>query len=191
MARAQSGDLDAFEDLVNRHSRRVYRALVGVVGNFDEAQDAMQETFLKAFQHIGSFQRRSKFSTWLLMIASNTGLQRLRDRKPLESLDDAGAEPEEDFRPRQVRAWTENPEQLYSAAERRGLVERGMLRLPAKYRVVLVLRDIGTTIHGGDGHSARPGNSGDKKPPVPGAPDVARSSGASLRVAIGAERIGL
>ena len=60
MARAQSGDLDAFEDLVNRHTRRVYRALVGVVGSFDEAQDAMQETFLKAFQHIGSFQGRSK-----------------------------------------------------------------------------------------------------------------------------------
>jgi RNA polymerase sigma-70 factor (ECF subfamily) len=142
VARAQSGDLDAFEDLVNRHTRRVYRAMVGVVGSFDEAQDATQETFLKAFQHIGSFQSRSKFSTWLLTIASNTGLQRLRDRKPMESLDDAGAEPEEDFRPRQVRAWDENPEQLYSAAERRGLVERGMLKLPAKYRVVLVLRDL-------------------------------------------------
>ena len=49
VAIAQSGDLDAFEDLVNRHSRRVYRALVGVVGSFDEAQDATQETFLKAF----------------------------------------------------------------------------------------------------------------------------------------------
>ena len=49
---------------------------------------------------------------------------------------------QEEFRPRQVRAWTENPEQLYSAAERRGLVERGMLKLPAKYRVVLVLRDL-------------------------------------------------
>jgi RNA polymerase sigma-70 factor (ECF subfamily) len=134
--------LDAFEDLVNRRTRGVYRALVGVVGNFDEAQDAMQETFLKAYQQIGSFQGRSKFSTWLLMIASNTGLQRLRDRKPLESLDDAGAESQEDFRPRQVRAWTENPEQLCSAAERRGLVERGMLKLPAKYRVVLVLREL-------------------------------------------------
>ena len=75
MARAQSGDLDAFEDLVNRHNRRVYRALVGVVGNFDEAQDAMQETFLKAFQHIGSFQGRSKFSTWLLMIDRLSNLE--------------------------------------------------------------------------------------------------------------------
>jgi RNA polymerase sigma factor (sigma-70 family) len=102
----------------------------------------MQDTFLKAFQHIGSFQRRSKFSTWLLTIANNTGLQRLRDREPVESLDDAGTETEEDFRPRQIRTWADNPEQLYSAAERRQLVEQGMLRLPAKYRVVLVLRDI-------------------------------------------------
>jgi RNA polymerase sigma-70 factor (ECF subfamily) len=142
VAKAQGGDLDAFEELVARHSRRVYRALMGIVGNVEEAQDATQDTFLKAFQHIGSFQRRSRFSTWLLTIANNTGLQRLRDREPVESLDDAGTETEEDFRPRQIRTWADNPEQLHSAAERRQLVEQGMLRLPAKYRVVLVLRDI-------------------------------------------------
>ena len=142
VARAQGGDLDAFEELVTRHSSRVYRVLVGVVGNVEEARDAMQDTFLKAFQHIRSFQYRSKFSTWLLMIASNTGLQRLRDRRPSESLDDGGTGPEEDFRPRQVRTWADNPEEMYSAAERRRLVEEGMLRLPAKYRVVLILRDI-------------------------------------------------
>jgi RNA polymerase sigma-70 factor (ECF subfamily) len=140
--KAQGGDLDAFEELVTRHSRRVFRALIGIVGNVEEARDAMQDTFLKTFQHISSFQRRSKFSTWLLTIASNTGFQRLRDREPVESLDNAGAETEGDFHPRQVRTWADNPEQLYSASERRRLVEQGMLRLPAKYRVVLVLRDI-------------------------------------------------
>jgi RNA polymerase sigma-70 factor (ECF subfamily) len=142
VAKAQSGDLDAFEELVTRHSRRVFRALVGIVGNVEEARDAMQDTFLKAFQHISTFQRRSKFSTWLLTIANNTGLQRLRDREPVESLDNAGDGTEADFFPRQVRTWADNPEQLYSAAERRRFVEQGMLRLPAKYRVVLVLRDI-------------------------------------------------
>jgi len=81
----------------------------------------------------------------------------------------------------EVRAWTENPEQLYSAAERRGLVERGMLKLPAKVSGGAGSTRFGTTVHGGDGHGARPGNPGDKKPPVPGAPDVARSSRASLR----------
>ena len=141
VARVKAGDLDAFEELVTRHSRRVHRTLVGIVGNVPEAQDAFQETFLKAFRHIGSFQGRSTFSTWLLTIASNTGLQCLRERKPLESFDD-DHETEDEFHPRLVRAWANNPEQLYSEAERRGLVERAVMMLPSKYRVVLVLRDI-------------------------------------------------
>jgi RNA polymerase sigma-70 factor (ECF subfamily) len=101
----------------------------------------MQDTFLKAFQHLGDFEGRSKFSTWLVSIASNTGLQRLRERKNLESLDDEGGD-EEGFRPRQVCAWTDNPEQVCAKTEMRTLVENGVKQLPPKYRVVLVLRDI-------------------------------------------------
>jgi RNA polymerase sigma-70 factor (ECF subfamily) len=141
VARVQDGDLNAFEELISRHSRRVYRTLLTIVGNIEDAEDAMQDTFLKAFQHIGEFQRRSKFSTWLVRIASNTAIQRLRERGRFENIDD-GPETEEDFRPRQIRAWEDNPEQLYSRAERRGLVERELMKLPPKYRVVLVLRDI-------------------------------------------------
>jgi RNA polymerase sigma-70 factor (ECF subfamily) len=126
--------------LVIRHSRRVHRTLVGIVGNVQDAQDAFQETFLKAFRYIGSFEGRSTFSTWLLSIASNTALQCLRERKSLESFDDEDYV--EEFHPRFVRAWGDNPEQLYSEAERRGLVERAVMMLPSKYRVVLVLRDI-------------------------------------------------
>ena len=88
VARVQAGDLEAFEELVIRHSRRVHRTLVGIVGNVQEAQDAFQETFLKAFRYIGSFEGRSTFSRWLLSIASNTALQCLRERKPLESFDE-------------------------------------------------------------------------------------------------------
>src|SRR5712691_5269858 len=139
VARVQSGDLDAFEDLINRHSQRVYRTLVGILGDPDEAWDAMQDTFLKAFQHLDAFEGRSKFSTWLVSIASNTGLQRLRERKNVESLDDSGFESEEDFRPRQFKAWGDDPEQLYSQTEMRALVENGVMKLPAKYRIVLVL----------------------------------------------------
>lgn len=141
VARVKAGDLNAFEELVARHSRRVHRTLVGIVGNVPEAQDAFQETFLKAFRHLSSFQGRSTFSTWLLTIASNTGLQCLRERKPLESFDD-DHETADEFHPRLVRAWANNPEQLYSEAERREIVERAVTMLPAKYRVVLVLRDI-------------------------------------------------
>jgi RNA polymerase sigma-70 factor, ECF subfamily len=142
VARVQGGNLEAFEDLVRRHGRRVYRTLAGILGNPEEAQDATQDAFLKAFEHIGEFQGRSKFSTWLLSIARNTGLQRLRERENVESLDEGASEGEEEFRPRQVRAWQENPEQLYSQKESRELVEKGVMGLPAKYRVVVMLRDI-------------------------------------------------
>lgn len=138
----RSGNVDAFEQLIERHSRRVYRTLVGILGDPEDARDAMQDTFLKAFQHLDNFQGRSKFSTWLVSIATNTGLQRLRERKPLESLDEGASEAEETFRPRQIRAWTDDPEQLYSQAERRQLIESSVMKLPAKYRVAVVLRDL-------------------------------------------------
>jgi RNA polymerase sigma-70 factor (ECF subfamily) len=142
VARVRNGDSDAFEVLVTRHRRRVYRTLLGILGSRDEACDAMQDTFVKAFQHLGEFQGRSKFSTWLVSIASNTGLQLLRDRKLMQSLDEDRSEADESFRPRQIRAWTEDPEQLFSRTEMRALVEEGVMKLPAKYRVVLILRDI-------------------------------------------------
>jgi RNA polymerase sigma-70 factor, ECF subfamily len=141
VARAQKGDLDAFEELLIRHNQRVYRTLVGILGNPDDARDAMQDTFLKVFQHLAGFEGRSKFSTWLVSIATNTGIQRLRERRPMESLDESSPD-DETFRPRQVQAWIDDPEQLYSQAEMRSLIENGVLKLPVKYRMVLMLRDI-------------------------------------------------
>jgi RNA polymerase sigma-70 factor (ECF subfamily) len=142
VTKVRDGDSDAFEELVTRHERRVYRTLVSITGDAEEAQDAMQDTFLKAFQNIGNFQGRSKFSTWLLAIATNVGIQRLRERRRFGRIEEHGPEAEEEFRPRHVRPWADDPEQLYSQAERRGLVESALLTLPPKYRVVLVLRDL-------------------------------------------------
>jgi RNA polymerase sigma-70 factor (ECF subfamily) len=142
VAQAQSGSLEAFEELVRRHSQLIYRALAAILGNPADAQDAMQDTLLSAFKHIRTFQGRSKFSTWLVSIARNSALQRLRRDKTLESLDDGEYNEERDFRPRQVRAWQDNPEQFYSKSEMRQLVERGILALPANYRAVVMLRDI-------------------------------------------------
>jgi RNA polymerase sigma-70 factor (ECF subfamily) len=142
VAQAQNGNLEAFEELVRRHSQLIYRALAGILGNPADAQDAMQDTFLSAFKHIRAFQGRSKFSTWLVSIARNSALQRLRRDKTLESLDEDEYNEERDFRPRQVRAWQDNPEQFYSKSEMRQLVERGILALPANYRAVVMLRDI-------------------------------------------------
>src|SRR5262249_16986869 len=142
VASVRGGDLDAFQELVRRYNGRIYRTLVGILGDPEEAKDAVQDAFLKAFQHLGDFERRSKFSTRLVCIDRNVGLERLRGRKRLESLDDGGFETEEGFRPRQVQAWKEDPEQLYSDAEVRGLMEKELTKLPAKYRVVVMLRDI-------------------------------------------------
>jgi RNA polymerase sigma-70 factor (ECF subfamily) len=138
VARVQNGETEAFEELVRKHGRRVYRSLLGIVGNPEEAEDALQDAFLKAFQHLPHFERRSRFSTWLVRIAINTGLQRMRGRKNVDSLD----EENEEFRPRNIQAWTDTPEEFYSREELRRLVEKEVMKLPVKYRVALMLRDL-------------------------------------------------
>src|SRR6266436_908530 len=140
VVRVQGGDTDAFEELVRRHSRRIFGTLAGLLGNLDDARDVTQDVFLKAFEHIARFEGRSKFSTWLTSIAINTGTELLRQRKPSESLD--GGEEDDEFRPRQIQSWADNPEQVLAATQRTHLVREGVLRLPEKYRVVVLLRDI-------------------------------------------------
>jgi RNA polymerase sigma-70 factor, ECF subfamily len=136
--RVRNGETDAFEELVRKHGRRVYRSLLGIVGRRDEAEDALQDVFFKAFQHLPHFEGRSRFSTWLVRIAINTGLQRIRSRKEFDSID----EENEEFRPRNIQVWTETPEEFYSREELRRLVEREVMKLPVKYRVALMLRDL-------------------------------------------------
>jgi len=142
VAQAQAGNLESFEELVRRHTQLIYRALIAILGDTADAQDAMQDTLLSAFKHIGGFQGRSKFSTWLVSIARNAALRRLRGRRNTESLDQNDSQEDRDFRPRQIAAWQENPEQNHSKSEIRQLVERGLLQLPAKYRIIVMLRDI-------------------------------------------------
>jgi RNA polymerase sigma-70 factor (ECF subfamily) len=139
--RTRHGDLDAFDDLVRRHQHRIYRTLMAITRKNDEAEDGVQNVFLRAFQHIGGFQGASKFATWLTRIAINEGSERLRMRKNLVSLDDPNAGDDALFRPRNVAEWG-NPEQLYSQAELRSRVEQELLKLPAKYRVPVMLRDL-------------------------------------------------
>jgi RNA polymerase sigma-70 factor, ECF subfamily len=138
VARVQAGDTDAFEELVRKHGRRIYRSLVGILGSADEAEDAMQDVFMKAFQHIGDFERRSRFSTWLVRIAINTAIQRVRGRKEIDSLEEEDGE----FRPRNIQAWQDDPEQCCSKEEMRRLIEKEIIKLPVKYRLVLMLRDV-------------------------------------------------
>ncbi len=141
-ASARAGSLEAFEELIRRHSRLVYRALTAMLGNQDQAQDAMQDVMLSAYEHIAEFQSRSKFSTWLVSIARNKAIEYQRKRKNEVSFDEAAFGEDQDFRPRELRDWVDNPEQAYSRQEIRQLIERGIVTLPTKYRPVVMLRDI-------------------------------------------------
>jgi RNA polymerase sigma-70 factor (ECF subfamily) len=135
----RDGSVDVFEELVRRHSRRVFATLGGLLGNLDDARDATQDVFLKAFENISKFEGRARFSTWLMSIAINTGTEILRHRKPSEPIEGVD---DDDFRPRQIQRWADDPEQIFSNAQRNELVRDGILQLPEKYRVALILRDI-------------------------------------------------
>ena len=139
VAAAKAGDMTAFETLVRRHQGRVYRTLRGITGNTDDAQDGAQAVFLKVFRKLGDFEGQSLFTTWLHRIAVNEGLERLRSRRPFESLDEAD---EDSFQPKSFDAWVENPETRLARDETRRIIEEALGRLPARYRAALLLRDI-------------------------------------------------
>lgn len=92
--RAQAGDRVAFGALVERHSRDVFRLAFRITGNEQDAEDAVQETFLKAYQRLASFEARANFSTWLYRVTSNTAIDVLRRRKRLAERSSPEHEPE-------------------------------------------------------------------------------------------------
>lgn len=139
--RILAGDAGAFEELVHRHQQRVYRLAMAILGNHEDAEEAMQQTFLRVHQHLGGFQRSSKFTTWVTRIAVNEALQIRRRRRPAVSLDDPQIT-EEVLMPKQLRDWHDDPERIYDKQQIREIVERAIQSLPAIYRETFVLRDV-------------------------------------------------
>jgi RNA polymerase sigma-70 factor (ECF subfamily) len=144
VAAAKKGDTAAFEELVHRYESKIFRLTNNITHNREDAEDAMQDAFLKAYAHLDSFQGDSRFYTWLVRIAANEALMRLRKRRPNQfSLDEPiETENESDLLPREIVDWRPNPEKEYSDAERRKIVSEFIQTLEPDYRVVLVLRDI-------------------------------------------------
>ena len=136
-----AGDRRAFEPLVRKHERRVFRVALAVLGNVEDAEEAMQDAFIKAYRHLDQFRGDSRFTTWLTRIAVNEALQKRRSRKESVSLEE---EPNVESKslPGRFEPWTSNPENLYGKQEMRQLVEGAMQALPPIYRETLVLRDI-------------------------------------------------
>jgi RNA polymerase sigma-70 factor (ECF subfamily) len=143
VARARTGDTGAFSELVKHYERRVYRLAKNITRHDEDAEDVLQEAFLKAYEHLDRFQGNSAFYTWLVRIAVNEALMKLRKRKtdrtvPLDEPIDLG----EDEMQREIAVWEDNPEQRYSREEMQKILDDAVDTLKPDFRTVFVLRDI-------------------------------------------------
>src|SRR6201984_2555589 len=140
---AKRGDDSAFEELVRRYDRNVFRIAQHITQNREDAEDVVQEAFLKAYGNLAKFQEQPNFYTWLVRIAVNEALMKLRRRKPERTVSlDEEVKTEDDSLPREVADWSPNPEQMYNQAELRDILTRTIQGLPAGFRTVFVLRDV-------------------------------------------------
>jgi RNA polymerase sigma-70 factor (ECF subfamily) len=140
---ARSGNIGAFESLVRRYDRNVFRIAQHITQNREDAEDVVQDAFLKAYQNLGQFQGQSKFYTWLVRIAVNEALMRLRRRRPERMVSiDEDVKTEEDSMPREIADWSPNPEQQYTQSELKDILGKTIQGLPPSFRTVFVLRDV-------------------------------------------------
>jgi RNA polymerase sigma-70 factor (ECF subfamily) len=140
---AKKGDLEAFSDLVRRYDRNIFRIAQHITHNEEDAQDVVQEAFLKAYQNLDQFQGNSKFYTWLVRIAVNEALMKLRRRRTDRTVSiDEDVETEEGTMQREVADWSPNPEQLYGQSELSDILKKTIQGLPPGFRMVFVLRDV-------------------------------------------------
>lgn len=142
VAAAKAGDVSAFETLVGRYERKIFRLTQNITQNREDAEDAMQEAFLKAYEHLDNFEGNSRFYTWLVRIAVNQALMKLRKRRPNQVSLDENIETDEDSMPREVEDWGPSPEQRYEQTEISGILSQVIGELDPSFRVVFQLRDI-------------------------------------------------
>jgi RNA polymerase sigma-70 factor (ECF subfamily) len=136
--RVRHGESALFEILMRRHNQRVYRVARAVLRDETEVEDVMQQAYINAFTHLGQFEDRSQFSTWLTRIAVHEALARRRKWKPeIESPTDAQENPMD-----QLRSNRPDPEQQAYGRELGRLLEAAVDSLPDGYRTVFVLREI-------------------------------------------------
>jgi RNA polymerase sigma-70 factor, ECF subfamily len=140
---AKDGDANAFVELRDRHSPRILSTAYRITGNWEDAEDALQDTFLKAFIYLHRFEGRSSFSTWVTKIAINVSLMILRKRRTNKelSIDASG----DDFISNdswELRDRRETPERSYVQHERAELLRKAIGRLPPVLRSVLELQQV-------------------------------------------------
>jgi RNA polymerase sigma-70 factor (ECF subfamily) len=143
VSRAQAGEDEAFSELVGRYQNKIYRLAKNITQNNEDAEDVLQETFLKAYSHLGGFQRNSRFYTWIVRIAVNEALMKLRKRRSDRAVPlDEPVETGEEAVAREIAVWDDNPEQRYSREEMQQILDDAVEELKPDFRTVFVLRDI-------------------------------------------------
>ena len=143
VAQAKAGDSEAFTALVNRYSGKIFRLAQHITQNQEDAEDVLQDAFLKAYTHLDSFAGNSKFYTWIVRIAVNESLMKLRKRKSdkLVSLDEPVDTGEEEV-VREIAVWEQTPETKFSQTELRKILDDNVDELDPIYRTVFLLRDV-------------------------------------------------
>ena len=142
VAAAKAGDVSAFETLVGRYERKIFRLTQNITQNREDAEDAMQEAFLKAYEHLGDFEGNSRFYTWLVRIAVNQALMKLRRRRSNVVSLDEDVDTGEDMIPRDVEDWGPSPVERYEQTELGEILAKVIGELDPPFRVVFQLRDI-------------------------------------------------
>jgi RNA polymerase sigma-70 factor, ECF subfamily len=140
VVRVLAGETAMFEIVMRRHNQRLYRVARAILRNDGEAEDVMQDAYVRAYEHLDQFAGRAKFSTWLTRIAVHEALARQHRRKRYEELEPK-SEREGDPMDR-FPSLTPNPEQEASNSEIRQLLEEAVEKLPDSYRAVFMLRDV-------------------------------------------------
>ncbi len=138
--RVRAGEVSLFELLMRRYNQRLFRVIRSVNTDDLEAEDVLQDTWLHAFEHLGQFEGRSSFATWVTKIALHGALRRQQQRKRLVALDDVNGEMTAEAE--QASATANDPEKQAFQGEIRQVLQSAVDRLPSAYRVVFMLRKV-------------------------------------------------
>lgn len=139
----RNGDRMEFARLVEAYSGVIYRLAIKMLQDPQDAEDVLQETFIKAYKALPAFDGRSSLSTWLYRIATNESLMMLRRRKKgIVSIDEPSELEDQEQQPVQIVDWCCMPESELMSVEARAYMDRAVEALPASLRAVFLLRDI-------------------------------------------------
>jgi RNA polymerase sigma-70 factor (ECF subfamily) len=139
----RAGDRTEFARLVDTYSAPIYRLGLKMLGNAQDAEDVLQNTFLNALTHLSSFEGRSSISTWLYRIAANEALMQIRHKKSNINIEDMQSEDsDDDIMPETFIDWSILPENELLTGEGKSVIDTAIKKLPESLRVVFILRDI-------------------------------------------------